>query len=171
MALTKEKKQEVIAQLKDLLLKQRGMIFVDFSYLKSKDIFGLRKELKTKDAILKVVKKTLFNIALKDKNEIIEKIKEIPHQLAVVFLYKDEISPLKILSNFRSEEKPLKILGGVIDERYYTPEEIIEISQLPSREELFVKFLNVLNTPILKLFNVLNGNIKGLITVLTQIKS
>jgi len=96
MALTKEQKQKAIKDLKDKISQQKSAIFIDFSKVNSKDIFALRKKLKTAGCVMKVAKKTLLDIAFGKDNEIWGKAKEnIPGQLAVVFGIKDEIAPAK----------------------------------------------------------------------------
>ena len=63
MALTKQKKQESLADLKTHITQQKSMVFVDFSKVNSKDLFSLRKQLKEAGCVLKIAKKTLVRIA------------------------------------------------------------------------------------------------------------
>jgi len=175
MPLTRVQKQEIITELEDLLLKQKEMVFVDFSGLKAKKILELRKRLKKQNCLLKVPKKTLLKVAFNNvKIPFTETIGEIPGQLAVVFGFEDEIIPAKITYEFSKESEDLKILTGIIKDKNYrclTKEEIIELAKLSSKEELLAKFIGSISSPVSNFVNILKGNIKGLLYVLTQIKT
>ena len=170
MALTKVQKQKIVDELKEKIAKQKAMIFVDFTGLKVKDLSGLRKKLKTAGDELKVAKKTLMGVAFKKAKLEIEP-KKLPGEIALVFGYKNELSPAKIVWQFSQENPNLKILGGFLENKFKEAEEIITLAQLPSREELLAELVRSISSPISKLVNVLGGNIKGLIYVLTKVKT
>ncbi len=172
MALTKDQKKKIISDLKDKIGKQKSIVFVDFSKVNSKDIFTLRRKLKTAGCALKVAKKTLLGIAFGKDNDIWEKAKEnIPGQLAVVFGIKDEIAPAKITEQFTKESENIKILGGIFESRFINKAEVIVLSKIPSREELLAKLVGSIFSPVSGLVNVLQRNIKGLVYVLSKIKT
>ncbi len=170
MALTKKQKQKILIDLEEKIAKQKAMIFVDFSGLKVKDLYNLRKKLKEVGNELKVTKKTLIEIAFK-KTKIEFDRKNLSGQAALVFGYKDEILPAKIVYQFSFDHSNLKILGGFIENKFRSTEEIIALAQLPSKEELLAKLVGSIKAPISNLVNVLQGNIKGLIFVLAKAKT
>jgi len=172
MVLTKERKKKILDQLKDKIAKQKVVIFVDFTGLKVKDIFSLRKKLKTADSQLKVAKKTLTQIAFKESGLEID-IKKLKGEIALAFGFKDEISPAKIVYQFSQENPNLKILGGMVESQkfeFLSTEQIIELAKLPTREELLERLTRSVSAPISNFVNVLEGNIKGLIYALNAIK-
>ena len=169
MALTKEQKKKILEDLKEKIAKQKMMIFVDFTGLKVKDLFELRKRLKKADSQLKVVKKTLLNLALRQKK--IEIGKEIlKGEIASVFGFKKEIIPAKIVYQFSLENPNLKILGGFYEDEFKEAEEMVTLAQLPTKEELLAKLVRSISAPILNFVNVLQGNLRGLVSILSQIK-
>ena len=181
MALTKAQKQKILDDLKEKIAKQKAMVFVDFTGLKVKDLSSLRKKIKRPTGAptesgsgypgneIKVAKKTLIGLALKSAKLEIE-TKKIPGELAVAFGYSDEISPAKITYQFSQENPNLKILGGFLENKWREAEEIIELAQLPTREELLAKLVGSISAPVSNFVNVLQGNIKGLINVLAKAK-
>jgi len=172
MALTKEQKQKQIKELKENILKQKSLIFVDFSKVNSKDMFGLRKNLKEAGCALKIVKKTLVRIALGQSNiSFWQKIKEnIPGQLALVFGIEDEVAPARISNKFAKEHENFKILGGLFENKFIERDRVLALANLPSKDELLAKLVGSIASPMSGFMNVLQGNIKGLITVLSKIK-
>jgi len=170
MVLTRQQKQKILDDLKEKIERQKAMIFIDFTGLKVKDLSALRKKLKETDNELKIAKKTLINLVLKEKRIEIE-IKKLLGEVAIVFGYKEEITPAKIIWQFSQENPNLKILGGILENRFREAEKIIELAKLPTREELLTRLVRGISTPISNFINVLQGNIKGLINVLTQVKT
>lgn len=170
MAISREKKKAILEELKEKIEKQKAIIFFDFTGLKVKDLFSLRKKIKAIGDELKVAKKTLMDIAFKKAKIEIEP-RKMPGQIALVFGYKDAILPAKIIYQFSQTNENLKILGGFVENKFFEAEKIIELAQLPSKEELLAKLLNSIFAPISNLINVLEANIKGLINVLAKAKT
>ena len=183
MALTKEKKQKSLKDLKESISKQKSIIFADFSKVNSKDLFSLRKILKESGCLLKIGKKTLIRIAFGQSNiSFWNKIKSsVPGQLALVFGIEDEIAPARISNEFFKKNENFKILGGIFPaeggsasggERRYKfieKDKVLALANLPSRNELLAKMVGSLSSPMSGFVNVLQGNIKGLITILSKI--
>lgn len=170
MALTKTQKQKIIDDLKDKIARQKAMIFVGITGLKVKEISDLRKKLKATDSNLKVAKKTLIERAFKESKLDFDKNK-YKEEIALAFGFKDEISPAKIVYQFGLASGNLKILAGFLEGKFKEAEEIIALAQLPTKEELLAKLVRSIASPISRLVNVLQGNIKGLITVLAKAKT
>lgn len=172
MALTKEKKQKSLKDLKENIAKQKSVIFADFSKVNSKDLFDLRKKLKEAGCALKIGKKTLIRIAFGQLNiSFWNKIKKnVPGQLALVFGIEDEIAPARISNQFSKVNENFKILGGIFEKRFIEREKVLELANLPSRDELLAKILVSLSSPISGFQNALIGNTRSLVSILSQIK-
>lgn len=173
MPLTREQKRKIIDDLKQKIERQKIMVFVGIKGLKVKDISILRRRLREKDSQLKVAKKTLMKLAFKEKGIKFEKeelVSKEAGELAIIFGFKDEILPTKIAYQFSKENENLKIWGGYFQNRFITKEDIITLALLPSREELLAKIVGSLNAPRLNLVKILQGNLRNLVYLLSQIK-
>ena len=170
MPLTKAQKQKILDELKEKIAKQKVMIFADFTGLKVKDLSNLRKKIKAADGEIKVAKKTLLGLAAKSAGLEFE-AKKIKGEIALVFGYKDEISLAKIIYQFASANPNLKILGGFLENQFREAQDFITLAQLPTKEELLARLARGVSAPISNFINVLQGNIKGLIYLLTKIKA
>ncbi len=171
MALTKKRKKEIISNLEEKLKKQESIIFVDFSRLDSEQIFDLRERLKESNCLFKVVKKSLFKIALERAGvSVWNKIKDISGQLALIFGFEEENRSPKISYQFSKQNKDLEILGGLLDDEFKTSEQVITLAQLPTRKELLGTLANTISAPTFNFTKVLKGNLQKLIFVLNQIK-
>ena len=170
MALTKDQKKKILDDLKDKIAKQKAIVLVGITGLKVKDISELRKKLKAVDAKIQVAKKTLASLAFKEAKLDFDKDK-FNEELAFAFGFKDEILPAKTIYQFAKTNDKVKILGGFIGNDYKEKEEMIILAQLPTRDELLAKLVGSLNAPVSGFVNVLRGNLKGLVYVLSQIKT
>lgn len=129
----------------------------------------MRETLKKDKCRIEVVKKTLLDIVLKDK-----KIKAVRNkfagEVALIFGFEDEVAPAKIIHQFSLKNENIKILGGIFEDKFVGKEEIIALAKLPSKQELYAKVVGTINAPISGFVNVLNGNLRGLVYILSQIK-
>ena len=158
MPLTKEEKRRVLDELREKIDKQKSIAFCDFTGLKVKDLSSLRKTMKNQDCELRVAKKTLIGLALKEKN-ITADLKELKGEIALGFGYKDEVSPFKLLYDFSKKNDKVKLLGGFINKDFYGEEKAVELAQMPSRDELVARLLFVPKIPIFNIFNILQRNL------------
>jgi len=172
MPKTKEEKQKIVEELKEKIEKQKSIVFVDFSGLGVDTITELRKKMREKECEFKVTKKTLIEIALKGfKNDIAKKVRGLQGEIGIGFGYQDEIMPFKILGDFSKEQENLKLLAGLIGEEFLEKEKTIAMSELPTREEILTRIVGSISAPISNFVNVLQGNIKGLLSVLAKAKT
>jgi len=179
MPLSRNQKKKIIDDLQKELRKSKFIVLVDFKGLKAQDMYGLREKLKSVGSTLRVTKKTLFNIAGKNENLIFneEKSKLLENtQPAIIFSPVDEILPSKTVYQFGLQNKNIKILGGYLknEESQYefvSRDDVISLAQLPSKEELWQRLVGTISSPLRQFVNALQGNIKGLIISLNNIKS
>ena len=171
MPKTKEQKQNTLKELKQNIQEQKSVVFADFTGLGVNDLTDLRKQMKEKDCELKVAKKTLIRLAFEDSNlEVSKKIKDFEGEIVLGFGYKDEVSPFKVLGDFSGAGKSLKVLGGLMADEFLDANNSITMSKLPSRQELLARLVGSIKAPVTGFANVLQGNIKSLLYILSNIK-
>lgn len=169
MALNKSQKRKIIDDLKEKVEKQKILFFVDLKGLKVKDLSNLKKRLKKVDSQIKVSKKTLLKIALKEKKIDLD-TQKLEGEIASVFGFKDEIMPAKTAYQFSLENKNLRMLGGYFEGKFVGAEEIITLAQLPTKDELLGRLVGSISAPVSNFVHVLDANIKGLLYALSAIK-
>ncbi len=168
--LTKTQKQNLVKDLAERLAKIKAAVFADYTGLSVAKMTDLRKKLREQGIEIKVVKKTLIDLAVKKVN--IENVdtKKMAGQVALIMGYGDEISPAKVLYNFAKTEEKIKILGGVLENRFIDIQRVLSLAILPSKQELLAKIVGSIAAPLAGLVNVLQGNLRNLVCVLSQIK-
>ena len=169
MPLTKEQKKTSLEDLKEKIARHKSMVFVAIDGLKVKDSFDLRKKLKKVESQLTVAKKTLAKIALKEQGIELD-FKKFVGEAAIVFGFKDETSAAKTVYEFSKTNPNLKLLGGYLENKLLTTDEVTFLAQIPSKDILMGQLVSVIAGPIRGLETVLQGNIRGLVYILANIK-
>lgn len=165
---TRTQKELITKELVEKLKEAKAVVFSDFKGMTMKDLVALRKELRAESISLKVVKKTLIDIALKEAG-IVASVKDMEGQIAIAVSPKDEVAAAKIISSFAKKNSNLKVTGGVLDGAILSTDEVIALSKLPSKQELLAKFVGTINAPVSGFVRALSGNISGLVRVLKAV--
>ncbi len=171
MPKTKIQKQEILRSLETKIEKSKSIVFAGFNALGVKDNEELRNKLRTENGEYFVAKKTLMNLAF--KNQGIEGLnaRGFDGKVAAIFSYEDQVSPVKAVSTFaKGKEDKIFFLGGLLDGKILSKEEVVALSQLPSKTELYAKLVGSLNAPISGFVNALTGNLRNLVHVLKAIE-
>jgi large subunit ribosomal protein L10 len=171
MPKTKEQKKEILNSLEEKISQSKSIIFAGFDSLGVQENQSLRKDLKKENGEYLVTKKTLLNLAFKNKGIEGLDLNTLTGQVATIFAYQDEISPAKVLAKFRKDkEEKIYFLGGLLEGKIINKEKVEELSKLPSREELYAKMVGSIKAPISGFVNVLSGNLRNLVYVLKAIE-
>lgn len=168
--LTRKQKEKIVEELSDKIKRQKSLIFIDAKGVKVGDIQKLKRELKKVEAEYRVAKKTLMNLALKKQGKDID-ISGFSGSLAFGLGYKDPISLIKIFTQFAKGKNDFKVLGGIVEDRVLKSEQIKVLALIPSREQLIAELIGSIQSPISGFVNVLEGNMRNLIGILSAIKS
>lgn len=151
------------------LKKQQSVLFVDYQGINVKRLSELREQLKEAGARLEVVKKTLLSRALAQEKIDVD-LDSMKGQIAVVYSFEDPIAGVKTAHTFAKTEEHLKLLGGYMESQALSEAQVIELAQLPSKEQLLGMFVGTLAGPIRGFLTVCEGNIKGLVVALSAIQ-
>lgn len=171
MPKSKAQKSEILRDLVEKINKAKSVVFAKFSGLKVKEAETLRKELRAEKSEYYVAKKTLVNLAFKEKNLAGLDAKNFDGQVAVVFGYEDEVAGARIINKYKKElENKVDFFGGILENKFINAQEVSELANLPSKQELYAKIAGSLNAPISGFVNALVGNIRNLVYVLNAFK-
>lgn len=143
MAITRQQKENHVAEIKDLLSKSNIVIVWDYLGLSAKEVSGIRTTIRNEQAVNKVYKNRIAKIAFKEsgKEEILEHL-EGPS--AFLFIDDDESNALKELNKYIKQNENLSFKAGYIDGEFYDAEAVAEIAGLPSKEDLLSMLLSAL---------------------------
>ncbi len=147
MAISKQKKSEIIAKLTDALKEATSVAFVGFNKLTVKDASEMRKQLKAAGVKYYVAKKTLIRKVL-EQNGYTGEIPALPGEVAVAWTAEDVTAPARGVYEFgRKLKGALTLLGGVFEGAYADAVKIIAIATIPPVPVLRGMFVNIINSP------------------------
>jgi large subunit ribosomal protein L10 len=168
--LSKDQKKEIVQELADKIKESKSTAIFDYKGLSVPDMVDLRGKLRENKAHLRIVKKTLATLAFKEAGVEVN-VREYQGQAAVVFGGENEISIPKALVQFAKEkEQPEKVLGGTLEGSVISGDKMIELSKLPTREELLAKLAGTAQAPVSGFIGALSGNLRNMAQALNSIK-
>ena len=155
MAITKAKKQDILAKLDDIKSTSDSIVFVNFTQLGGNDTVAMRAKLREEGVGYFVAKKTLIKRAFDGAFE--GEMPTLDGEIAVAYST-DAIAPAQNVKHFMGEHKDkIAIVGGVFQGVYKNQEEMTEIASIPALPVLRGMFVNVINSPIQGLVLGLNA--------------
>ena len=172
MALTKQQKDDVVARVDGLLSDSKMTVVARYAGLSVKKMQTLRKEAKSQDVVIGVLKNRLVKVSLKNN----DKLKDIDAdmlkgQLTYAFGMSDEVAPTKVLADFAKENPALELVGGFNSEaEIFSVDQIKQLSSLPSKDALRGQVVGTIAAPLTGFVRVVGGNLNGLVNVLNARK-
>lgn len=167
--MARPEKEAVVKELTDKFTSAKSLVITDYLGLNVAEMTELRSKLREAGVEFKVVKNTLATIAANDV-EMEEMTEYFSGPTAIAFGEDDAVSPAKILVEFAKDHEVLEIKAGLLNGEIIAKEKVESLAEIPSREELLAKAFASMKAPLSGLVNVLQGNIRGLVQVLNQIK-
>ena len=146
MAITKEKKTQILTKLQGIVKDASTLVFVGFKGLTVKETTAMRRALREKGVGYMVAKKTLISKAIGEKGYT-GTVPELDGEVALAWS-SDEIAPAQGVREFEKQHKDkLSILGGVFGGEYKDKVAMTEIASIPGFETLRGMFAQLINSP------------------------
>ena len=150
-----ELKQPVVQAIAEDVKDAQAVVLVDYRGLTVAQDTAMRKELREAGVIYKVCKNTMMRRAF-EGTEFAGLDEYLEGPSAIAISKDDATAPARIICKFAKEAKALEVKAGVVEGNVYDANGIVELSKVPSREELLSKLLGSIQSPITNLARVLN---------------
>ncbi|MDD2516163.1 MAG: 50S ribosomal protein L10 [Candidatus Gracilibacteria bacterium] len=151
MAVTRQKKEDILSKLEENFKSATSIAFTTNNKLTVEDITTIRRELLKANAKFMIAKKTLIKLAFKKVNGMDLEDSMLPNQIAILFSKGDKIAGLTILNKFVKEfkkEEKINFVGGYFDGEIMDKNKISVIADLPSKEALLARLLGSMMSPL-----------------------
>lgn len=165
MAISKEKKEQVVTELTEMLARSKATVIADYRGLTASQMGELRNKLRPLDSKFLVAKNTLILRSLEEASlPKPEDLLQGPTALGICF---ENISePLKAIMEFAKETDILAIKGGLMGERIISPADVKTLSEMPAVDVLRAQTLAGLQSPMSGLVGLLDSVLSGLLYAL-----
>ena len=166
MAITKDKKNELVADLTELLSNAKATVFAKYQGLTVAELQELRKVARENGVKIKVVKNRLVRVAMgqiavyKDTDTT-----GLTGQLLYAVSDSDEVAPAKILAEFAKAHDALDLVGGFSDlGKALSTDEVKTLAAMPTKNELIAQVVAQLLSPVTDSVSALAGGLSGIVS-------
>ncbi len=156
MAITKQKKGEIISKVEAILKEAKTVVFVNFHGLSVAEERELRSNLRAEGVGYTVAKKTLIKRALQSHGTE-GSIPELQGEVAIAY-GEDELAPAREIATFaKTHAGHIAMLGGIFSGAFVDKAGITAIAAIPGMETLRAQFVQLINSPRQRFAVVLNA--------------
>jgi large subunit ribosomal protein L10 len=170
MAITRDKKNTLVAELAELFASAKGSVGAAYTGLTVADMQVLRAAARAENVTIKVAKNRLVRVALGAETKFkTADTSLLTGQLVYAFSNVDEVAPAQVLAKFAKSHPALKLVigfdgtGEILDTAMVTA-----LAALPSKDQLRGQLVSVIAGPLSGFLNVANGAQRGFTHVLSQ---
>lgn len=165
MALTKDKKNEVVAEVATLLGESKMTVVTKYQGTTVKALQSLRREGRGNGTTMKVVKNRLVIKALEQTEALKDVDKsQLEGMLLYAFNATDEVAPAQVIADFAKSNPTLEFVGAISAEgKFLSAAEVKTLADLPSKEVLIGSVVTMLLAPVNDVTNALSGNMHALL--------
>ena len=165
MAISRDKKNALVAEMNELLANAKATVFAKYDGLSVADLQKLRAEARENNVTIRVIKNRLVRVAMSEidayKNT---DVAGLTGQLLYAISNEDEVAPAKILNTFAKTNAALEIVGGFSDEgALLSASDVVSLASLPSKAQLVAEVIATLLSPVHDVTNALSGNLHALL--------
>lgn len=165
MAISKDKKQQLVADLNELLSDAKMTVFAKYQGISVAELQELRQIARENNVQIKIVKNRLVRVAM---NEIAvykdTDTSALEGQLLYAVSNDDEVAPAQVLAKFAKAHAALELKGAFSgDGKALSEQEVTDLSQLPSKDQLIGQVINMLTGTVNDVTNALSGNLHALL--------
>ncbi len=146
MAITRQKKEEIVAGVADVLKTAKTLVFASFKGLTVAEQNEMRKAFRPLGVGYVVAKKSLMRRAF-DAAKFEGTAPELDGEIALAY-GEDELAPARELAVFvKKFGEHLAFAGGVFAGKYVSKEEMVSIAAIPGLDTLRAMFAQIINSP------------------------
>jgi len=166
MAISKDKKNTLVADLTELLTSSKLTVYAKYQGLSVKELEELRHAARENNVKIKVVKNRLVKVAMGDINVYKDTdTTGLTGQLLYALSDNDEVAPAKVLAEFAKTHPNLEMVGGFNEAgQNVSGDEVKALAALPSKNELVAQVVAQLLSPLTDSISATAGGVSEIIS-------
>ncbi|MCB0047475.1 MAG: 50S ribosomal protein L10 [Caldilineaceae bacterium] len=165
MAISRARKEELVAEYKTLIENAPALVFTDYRGISVSKIQSLRAKLNETEATYAVVKNTLLRRALEESGQVAsDELLEGPN--AIVFSGEDIGRSVTALKDWIKAEKVVEIRGALMEGSVLNAAAAENLADLPTKEQTLAMILGAISGPARGIAGVINAPGSSLVRVL-----
>lgn len=165
MAISKEKKDELVNQYVDWINNSRAIFLTEYKGLTMKDLDELRQKAREVGGEYHIVKNTLSEIAFRNVGLQIQEDTLIG-TTAIGFAFEDAPGMAKVIAEKAKESDFITVKCGYLNKEFINSADVIELAELPPLPVMRARLLGTLLEPANKLVRTLAEPARQITTVI-----
>ena len=161
------RKEQVVSELKDVFEHSGIIVAAKYAGITVAEMSELRNKMRESSANVRVAKNRLARIAIEKSPP--EGMKHLLVDQIVLMYSEDPVTAAKVSVEFAKTNDNLKIVGGAMGKKILDSDGVIEVSKLPSREEVLSSISALLAAPGGSLAGCIDGPSSSVAGVLENI--
>jgi large subunit ribosomal protein L10 len=164
LAITKQRKEEVLETYRDWLKRSQAVILVEYTGATMKHMDGIRSKIRETGGEFHVVKNTLVRRVFSDNGWVLPE-GYFAKSTAVSFAFSDPAATAKALSDATKGMEFVKVKGGFMAGQALSSAQVKALSELPPLPIVRAQLLGVLQAPAGKLVRTIAEPARSLAAV------
>jgi len=165
LAVSKERKEEVLATYAEWLKKSEAVIVVEYTGVRMKDLDNIRAKIRETGGEFHVLKNTLARRAFADNGMNLPP-EFLVNSTAVSFAFSDPASMAKALNEATKGSQFVKVKGGFMGGQILNAAQVKALADMPPLPVVRAQLLGVLQAPAGKLVRTIAEPARGLAAVI-----
>lgn len=154
MSLNLEDKKAVVAEIGEKIATAQAIVIAEYRGVNVTDMTALRRKARESGVYLRVLKNTLARRAVADTP-----FAGLTDQLVGPLAYgfsEDPVAVAKVLNDFAKANDKFVIKAGAMANYVMSAQDVGNLANMPSREELLAKLMGTMQAPVAKFVQTLN---------------
>jgi large subunit ribosomal protein L10 len=164
LAISKRRKQEMVASYRDLIQRHPGLILAGFAGMSVKALDQLRRRIREGGGELHVVQNRLMALALKESGLGVPE-SALEGSTVVGFAGEDSIAVAKAMVEVARQSGTLAIKAALLEGAVYDARQVERLADLPPLPVIRAQLLGLLQTPASRIAGALASSVRQVMNV------
>ena len=147
--MNRNQKTDLVKTLRNTFENSASVVVVHCMGLTVAESTDLRNKMRNDNCNFKVTKNKITRLALKDTKY--QHMHEMFSGPTAIGSSKDPVMPAKVLVDFAKDNEKLIIIGGGLEDKSLSMEDVVALAKLPSLNDLRGKLVGLIKAPALKI--------------------
>ena len=156
MAITRQKKEELVARYKELIKDSTALVFTNYQGTNVAQVRSLRSKLSETNTTYVVVKNRLLVLALKESGRVAPEAL-IKNANGVAFIGEDVAKSVTALNAWIKTAKIVEVTGAILENSVLDAKGAEALSDLPTKEQTRAMLLGAISAPARTLVQMINA--------------
>jgi large subunit ribosomal protein L10 len=168
MIVDRAQKQAVVAELDQIFTVSGVVIVAHYTGITVSEMSDLRLRMRNVGGAVRVAKNKLVKIALEGKEG--QSMATLFSGQTALIYSEDQVAAAKVAVEFSRENQKLTILGGSMGATSLDVSAVVEVSKMPSKDELVGTIVNMLTSPASNLVGATSGPAADMVGVISTVE-